>query len=94
MQLDIFDNSEGLRHRSRGWITFAKLSIHEKINVRGYYQFMPWNYPSGTYQYLESSYIFYVKQGLTEKLDDYFFIAQKYHYEKKPNAKNRTKSKH
>lgn len=85
MQLDIFDNSEGFVPKSRGRITFNKLSLHEKINLKAYYHYMNWNLPYhdgffSSYSYYETSYKFYVKQGLTEKLDNNFFVMQKYHY--------------
>lgn len=93
-QLDLFDNSDGFKPKSRGRIEFYKLSLHEKINLRGYYQFMPWNLPFhdgffSHYSYYETNYNFYVKQGLTEKLDDYFFVAQKNHYTKLDENKRR-----
>lgn len=88
LQLNLFDNSDGFIPKSRGRIHFYKLSLHEKINLRGYYQFMVWNLPFhdgffSHYSYYETSYNFYVIQGLTEKLDNYFFQAQRYHYENK-----------
>jgi len=85
MQLDIFENTDGFKPRSYGIITFNKLSIHEKINLKGYYHYMSWNLPYhdgflSEYSYFESRYDYYVKMGYTEKLDDYFFYIQKYHY--------------
>jgi hypothetical protein len=85
MQLDIFENSEGFKPRKYGRITFGKLSLHEKINLKAYYHYMPWNLPYhegflSHYSYYETSYEFYVKNGLTEKLDDHFYVMQKYHY--------------